>query len=40
MAGGGIGGAGDAAANGSHAPTGTEYTLQGARTLNLSLLTS
>lgn len=31
MAGGGMGGAGEAATNGGHAPLGTEYTLQGAR---------
>jgi hypothetical protein len=40
MAGGGMGGGGDTAANGSHAPLGTEYTLQGARYFNIPLSTN
>lgn len=39
-AGGGVGGANDAAPNGSHAPLGTEYTLQGAHIFYLFSYTS
>lgn len=39
MAGAGMGGSAEAAANGSQAPLGTEYTLQGARIFNVSLAT-
>jgi hypothetical protein len=40
MAGGGMGGGGETSANGSHAPLGTEYTLQGARNSITHLYTS
>lgn len=36
MAGSGMGGGGEASANGNHAPLGTEYTLQGARSFSKS----